>query len=161
MLITVSWNKSASRQRVYLYILFTTMTLTASIAADSVARFVDTCRVCFTAVILTTTLVTNHVLLCALEFVGTRGPIQTDTYWNGMAEHLAVSEFITCTTQICFYSPTNYEFSISAPRSGPRPPDKSADWKIIFLYFSSKTYVVGTQKNRRNETGFFFSTGPN
>ena len=33
-----------------------------------------------------------------------------------------------------------------------RPPDKSAYWKIIFLYFSSKTYVVGTQKNRLNET---------
>ena len=33
-----------------------------------------------------------------------------------------------------------------------RPPDKSAYWKIIFFYFSSKTYVVGTQKNRLKET---------
>ena len=33
-----------------------------------------------------------------------------------------------------------------------RPPGKSAYWKTIFIYFSSKTYVVGTQKNRRNET---------
>ena len=34
-----------------------------------------------------------------------------------------------------------------------RPPDKNAYWKIIlFLYFSSKTNVVGTQKNRLNET---------
>ena len=32
-----------------------------------------------------------------------------------------------------------------------RPPDKSAYWKILF-YFSCKTYVVGTQKNRLNET---------
>ena len=35
-----------------------------------------------------------------------------------------------------------------------RPPDKSAYWKTIFLYFSSKTYVVGTQKNRLNETNW-------
>ena len=33
-----------------------------------------------------------------------------------------------------------------------RPPDKSAYLKKYFLYFSSKTYVVGTQKNRLNET---------
>ena len=33
-----------------------------------------------------------------------------------------------------------------------RPPDKSAYEKTIFLYFLSKTYVVGTQKNRLNET---------
>ena len=32
-----------------------------------------------------------------------------------------------------------------------RTPDKSTYWKTIFLYFSSKTYVVGTQKNRLNE----------
>ena len=32
------------------------------------------------------------------------------------------------------------------------PPDKSALLKIIFSYFSTKTYVVGTQKNRLNET---------
>ena len=32
------------------------------------------------------------------------------------------------------------------------PPDKSAYWKIIFSYFSTKTYVVGTQKNRLIET---------
>ena len=31
-------------------------------------------------------------------------------------------------------------------------PDRSAYWKIIFSYFSPKTYVVGTQKNRLNET---------
>ena len=29
-----------------------------------------------------------------------------------------------------------------------RPPDKSAYKKIIFSYFSTKTYGVGTQKNR-------------
>ena len=33
-----------------------------------------------------------------------------------------------------------------------RPPDKSAYLKINFSYFSTKTYVVGTQKNRLNET---------
>ena len=33
-----------------------------------------------------------------------------------------------------------------------RPPDKSAYWKIIFSYFSTKTYVVGTQKNRLNRS---------
>ena len=33
-----------------------------------------------------------------------------------------------------------------------RPQDKSAYWKIIFFYFSSKTYVVGTQKNCLNKT---------
>ena len=32
-----------------------------------------------------------------------------------------------------------------------RPQDKSAYWKFFF-YFSTKTYVVGTQKNRLNET---------
>ena len=32
------------------------------------------------------------------------------------------------------------------------PPDKSVYWKIIFLIFSTKTYVVGTQKNRLNVT---------
>ena len=32
------------------------------------------------------------------------------------------------------------------------PPDKSVYWKIYFSYFSTKTYVVGTQKNRLNET---------
>ena len=36
------------------------------------------------------------------------------------------------------------------------PPDKRACWKI-YLYFSSKTYVVGTQKNRLNVT-FLLST---
>ena len=35
------------------------------------------------------------------------------------------------------------------PVVSSRPPDKSVYWKIIF---SSKTYVVGTQKNRLNET---------
>ena len=35
-----------------------------------------------------------------------------------------------------------------------RPQDKSAELKIIFL---TKTYVVGTQKNRLNET-FLLST---
>ena len=34
-----------------------------------------------------------------------------------------------------------------------RPPDKSVYWKtIIFIYHESKTYAVGTQKNRLNET---------
>ena len=33
-----------------------------------------------------------------------------------------------------------------------RPPDKRAYLKIIFFYFSTKTYVVGTQKNLLNET---------
>ena len=33
-----------------------------------------------------------------------------------------------------------------------RPSDKSAYFENYFLYFSSKTYVVGTQKNRLNET---------
>ena len=32
-----------------------------------------------------------------------------------------------------------------------RPPDKSAYWKIIFL-ISEPKHVVGTQKNRLNET---------
>ena len=32
-----------------------------------------------------------------------------------------------------------------------KPPDKSALSKKYF-YFSTKTYVVGTQKNRLNET---------
>ena len=32
-----------------------------------------------------------------------------------------------------------------------RHPDKSAYLKTIFSYFSTKTYVVGTQKNRLNE----------
>ena len=31
-------------------------------------------------------------------------------------------------------------------------PDKSAYLKIIFSYFSTETYVVGTQKNRLHET---------
>ena len=35
---------------------------------------------------------------------------------------------------------------------GNRPSDKSVYWNFFFLYFSSKTYVVGTQKNRLNET---------
>ena len=26
-----------------------------------------------------------------------------------------------------------------------RPPDKSMYWKIMFFYFSTKTYVLGTQ----------------
>ena len=33
-----------------------------------------------------------------------------------------------------------------------RPPDKSVYWKTYLHYFSSKTYVVGTQKNNLNET---------
>ena len=33
-----------------------------------------------------------------------------------------------------------------------RPPDKSAYCNIIFLIFKPKTNVVGTQKNRLNET---------
>ena len=34
-----------------------------------------------------------------------------------------------------------------------RPPDKSAYiFENQFSYFSTKTYVVGTQKNRLNET---------
>ena len=33
-----------------------------------------------------------------------------------------------------------------------RPPDESAYLKIIFLIFSSKTFVVRTQKTRLNET---------
>ena len=33
-----------------------------------------------------------------------------------------------------------------------RPPDKSVQLKNYFSYFSTKTYVVGTQKNRLNET---------
>ena len=32
-----------------------------------------------------------------------------------------------------------------------RPPDKSA-YQKLFSYFSTKTYVVGTQKNRLQET---------
>ena len=38
-----------------------------------------------------------------------------------------------------------------------KPPDKNAYLKIIFSYFMTKTYVVGTQKNRLNET-FLLST---
>ena len=34
----------------------------------------------------------------------------------------------------------------------PRPLNKSAQSKNKFSYFSAKTYVVGTQKNRLNET---------
>ena len=33
-----------------------------------------------------------------------------------------------------------------------RPPDKNVYLTIIFSRFSTKTYVVGTQKNRLNET---------
>ena len=33
------------------------------------------------------------------------------------------------------------------PMQISRPPDKSVYWKNYFLYFSSKTYVVGTQQN--------------
>ena len=32
-----------------------------------------------------------------------------------------------------------------------RPPDKSVNI-FFYIYFSSKTYVVGTQRNRHNET---------
>ena len=32
-----------------------------------------------------------------------------------------------------------------------KPPDKSVNI-LFYIYFSSKTYVVGTQKNRHNET---------
>ena len=32
-----------------------------------------------------------------------------------------------------------------------RPPDKCVCWKIIFLFLNQK-YVVGSQKNRLNET---------
>ena len=32
-----------------------------------------------------------------------------------------------------------------------RPLYKSVYWKYYFLYFSYKSYVVGTQKNRLNE----------
>ena len=35
-----------------------------------------------------------------------------------------------------------------------RPPDKSVYQKNYFSYFLTKTYVVGTQKNRLNETVF-------
>ena len=35
-----------------------------------------------------------------------------------------------------------------------RPPEKSTYRKAIFLYFLSETCVVGTQKNRLNETVF-------
>ena len=43
---------------------------------------------------------------------------------------------------------------------GFRPPDKSAYSKIVFFlsYFSIKAYVVGTQKNRLNETVLFSSS---
>ena len=37
---------------------------------------------------------------------------------------------------------------------GHRPPDKSVI-ENYFAYFSTKTYVVGTQKDRLNETVFF------
>ena len=43
------------------------------------------------------------------------------------------------------------ESSLFVPAHIYMPPDKSGYWKIIF-YFSTKTYVVGTQKNRLNET---------
>ena len=33
-----------------------------------------------------------------------------------------------------------------------RPPDKSEYWTTFFSIFSTKTYVVGTQKIRLNET---------
>ena len=32
------------------------------------------------------------------------------------------------------------------------PQDNSAQLKIVFSYFSTKTYVVGAQKNHLNET---------
>ena len=32
-----------------------------------------------------------------------------------------------------------------------RPPDKNVCLKIIFSYFSTKTYVMGTKKKRVNE----------
>ena len=40
-----------------------------------------------------------------------------------------------------------------------RPPDKSAIVELFF-YFSSKTYVVGTQKNRLNETVLLSTQNP-
>ena len=43
--------------------------------------------------------------------------------------------------------------TISFTGSNAGPPDKSAKLKL-FYYFSTHTYVVGTQKNRHNETSF-------
>ena len=49
----------------------------------------------------------------------------------------------------------------------PTDLDKSVVTKKIFSYFSNETYVVGTQKNCLNETGFlsklrqFFSVPKN
>ena len=36
-----------------------------------------------------------------------------------------------------------------------RPPDKNVYFIIILIISQPKTYVVGTQKNRLNETVFF------
>ena len=46
-------------------------------------------------------------------------------------------------------------FMLCSMVSGNRPLVKSAYKKYQFSYFSTKTYVVGTQKNRLNETVFF------
>ena len=40
----------------------------------------------------------------------------------------------------------------NAGMNSGRPPDKNAYQKTIFLFFSTKTYEVGTQKNPLNET---------
>ena len=44
---------------------------------------------------------------------------------------------------------------INTAVSIPRPLVKSTYQKMYFSYFSTKTYVVGTQKNRLNETVLF------
>ena len=41
-----------------------------------------------------------------------------------------------------------------------RPPDKSAELKINFSYFSTKTYVVGTQMNGLDETVLLSTQNP-
>ena len=43
-------------------------------------------------------------------------------------------------------------FLINMKTQWSQPPDKSAVLEIYFSYFGTKTYVVGTQKNRLNET---------
>ena len=58
---------------------------------------------------------------------------------------------------ICLYLhgiPLNLYNCMKCTQYTATPPDQSAYLKIIFFYFSSKTYVVGTQKNRLTEMVF-------
>ena len=55
----------------------------------------------------------------------------------------------------CFEQTLKFAFNCHVyhrPQINPRPPDKSALPEHYFSYFSTKTYVVGTQKSRLDKT---------